>query len=256
MIKCLIIDDEKLARKSIEGLLLDYEEITLVGQCENGSQAIEAIKTLKPDLIYLDIEMKDMNGFKVLEQIPDKDLPIVIFVTAYDEFAIKAFDFHALDYLLKPYKDERFHRATKIALNSITSDTGHSIGTKLSQLLSSFQTQDLIHKPNKKFPIKSNGRVHLVALEDIYFITASGYYAEIFSKEKKFLLRESLTNLVEQLDDSIFIRIHRSTIINLQHLKELIYSNYGEVDVKMNDASIFRVSKSYKKALIEKIGLN
>lgn len=255
MIKALIIDDESLARKRIELLLEEYSNVNITGVFDNGNDAVKFINKEKPDLIYLDIEMRENNGFEVLDQIKKENYPFVIFVTAYNEFAIKAFEYSAIDYLLKPFKDSRFHKATQNAISTIYSSSRTKSREKLETLLNTFKTQNF-EKPLKKFPIKSNGKVHLIDFNDIIYITASGYYCEIFTKEKKYLLRESLTNLINKFETDIFLRIHRSTIVNTDFIKELIYSNFGEMDVKMKDEKIYRVSKTYKKELLNKIGLD
>ncbi len=258
MLKTIIIDDEQLARKRIENLLNDIDYIEIIEQCNSGTNAIKAIKTLKPDLIYLDIDMKDINGFEMLSRIDIDDRPHVIFVTAYDEFALKAFEYYAIDYLLKPFKDERFINATENAKRIINSKNNRqNFEESISKLIKTSSTKHTSTNTinNKKFAIKSNGKIILINKSDIKYITASGYYAEVFTSEKKYLIRESLSNLLDKLNSDLFIRIHRSTIINLDMVHELIYSNYSEIDVRMVDEKRFRVSKSNRSQLTEKIGV-
>lgn len=244
-IKVILIDDEYLARERIAKLLNSVPEIEIIDECSNGKEAIASIQRNNPTCIFLDIKMKDMNGFEVLNAVPRNQLPYVIFVSAFDKFAIKAFDYLAIDYLLKPFKDERFYKAIKILIAKVQNDKTNENFTKLNDLLQyveknkSSALQDFI-------PIKLSNKVYFLKNKNIQYIKASGYYAEIFTDKKKHVLRKSLTNLEEKLDDS-FIRIHRSTIINLHFVKQVIYSNFGEVDVKMQDDVIFRVSKGYKK---------
>jgi len=256
-IATLIIDDEPLARQRLENLVTDLPEINLLASCKTGKDAIKKIEALEPDLVFLDIQMKDMTGFNVLEQIDVKKTPLVIFVTAYDEYALKAFDYYAFDYLLKPFKDERFFQSAQKAIDVLKHDNHSLFEKKIEGLLQLMQEPKneikTIYK--NKLPIKTGNKIYFIVTDEIKYVTASGYYAEIHTNEKKHLLRESLTNLMNGLNHSDFIRIHRSTIINLKYIAELISSNYGEVDVKMVDGELFRISKGYKKEFIQKIGI-
>ena len=253
-ITTLIIDDEALARKRLVNLIDDVTELENIGQCATGKEAIDAINEQEPDLIFLDIQMKDLNGFDVLQKIKVKKKPLVVFVTAYNEYALKAFDFFAFDYLLKPYKDERFYKSVENILNYFNNKSHNTFDDKLENLLKYIQTQNTTNY-SVKLPVKLGNKVFFINVDDIKYIIASGYYAEIYTKDKKHLLRESLNNIIETLNPSVFCRIHRSTIINIKEIGELINSNYGEIDVKMNDKQMFRVSKSYKKAFLTKMGL-
>jgi two-component system LytT family response regulator len=256
-ISTLIIDDEPLARQRLENLVVDVPEIQLLDSCKTGKEAIAKIDELKPELIFLDIQMKDMTGFNVLEQIIVPKKPLVIFVTAYDEFALKAFDYFAFDYLLKPFKDERFFKSAKNAIDVFKHDGHIQFEEKIEGLLKSIQDGKDMFRPshNNKLPIKTGNKIYFIENQEIKYITASRYYAEIHTDQKKHLLRESLTNLMENLNNGSFIRIHRSTIINLRFIGELINSNYGEIDVKMTDGQLFRISKGYKKEFIQKMGI-
>lgn len=255
-INTLIIDDEALARQRLVNLINDVHELELIGQCATGQEAIKSINELKPDLIFLDIEMKDMNGFNVLEKIDIDKNPLVIFVTAYNEYALKAFDFFAFDYLLKPYKDDRFYKSIKNIINYINNKNYSPFEEKINDLLKYVKNNNTPStNHSNKLPVKLGNKVFFINVDAIKYILASGYYAEIYTSEKKHLLRESLSNLIESLDATKFIRVHRSTIINLNEIEGLINSNYGEIDVKMTDKQLFRVSKSYKKMFLTKMGL-
>ncbi|WP_246041025.1 LytTR family DNA-binding domain-containing protein [Flavivirga abyssicola] len=257
LIKALIIDDESLARKRISNLLSDIKEIEVLEECSSGKEAINAISNKKPDLIFLDIQITDMTGFDVLKQIDPLTRPLIIFITAFDEFALKAFDFFAFDYLLKPFKDERFFQSTNKVIELLTSNKSNILNRKISDLLR------YIENPNEDFPetkktklaIRANGKISFIEKNNIKYIQASGYYAEIFTEHKKFLLRESLNSLLDQLKPYNFARIHRSTIINTSFISEVLYSNYGEIDVKMQDEKLFRISKTYKKEFQKKMGI-
>jgi two-component system LytT family response regulator len=252
----LIIDDEALARQRLINLINDVSELNIVGECATGKEAIKSINNLEPDLIFLDIEMKDMNGFDVLQKISIAKKPVVVFVTAYNEYALKAFDFFAFDYLLKPYKDDRFFKSIENILSYINNKNYNPFEEKINDLLKYVQeTKTPIINNSKKLPIKLGNKVTFINTEDIKYILASGYYAEIFTSEKTHLLRESLNNLMESIDSTKFIRVHRSTIININEIEGLINSNYGEIDVKMSDNKLFRISKSYKRDFLSKMGL-
>ncbi|MFI1771920.1 LytR/AlgR family response regulator transcription factor [Thalassobellus citreus] len=256
-IKALIIDDEFLARKRVANLLNDVPEIDLIDECSSGKEAIDAINEKKPDLIFLDIQMTDMTGFDILKQIPPAIRPLVIFITAFDEFALKAFDFFAFDYLLKPFKDERFYKSTNKVKELLLSNKSNDLTKQLNNLLRYIEdpNENFSEVKQNKLAIKANGKISFIEKNQIKYIQASGYYAEIYTNEKKYLLRESLNSLLYQLKSFSFIRIHRSTIINTSLIKEVLYSSFGEIDVKMNDEKLFRISKTHKKEFQKKMGI-
>lgn len=256
-IKSLIIDDESLARKRVKNLLTEVPEIEVLGECDSGKKAIEQIKTLQPQLLFLDIQMSDMTGFDVLNSLEPENRPLIIFITAFDEFALQAFDFFAIDYLLKPFKDDRFFKSTQRVIEIFNNNESSTLTNRLNQLLLYAENPNLevSNFKSEKLPIKTNGKVQFIDKVDIKYIQASGYYAEVFTDQKKYLLRDSLNSLIEQLNSSSFFRIHRSTIINTEFIKELIYSNFGEIDVKMKDEKLFRISKTHKKEFQKKMGI-
>ena len=251
-ISTVIIDDESLSRQRLENLITDIPELQIIGTCSTGKQAIESINALQPALLFLDIKLKDMNGFDILEKIDTEKPPLVIFVSAYNEYALQAFDHFAFDYLLKPFKDERFFKAIKNVINHFKSEGYVHLEDKLDNLIEQVKKEDhnLEQKPNQtreKLAVKLGNKIAFLKTKEIKYIVASGYYAEIFTTDKKHLLRESLTNLTHKLDSTQFVRIHRSTIVNMNYISELIHSNYGEIDLKTTDNKLFRISKSYKK---------
>ncbi|MFD1615661.1 LytR/AlgR family response regulator transcription factor [Gelatiniphilus marinus] len=256
-IKAIIIDDEFLARKRVANLLNEIKDIEVIEECSSGKEAIKAINNKKPDLIFLDIQITDMTGFDILKEVDESIRPLIIFITAFDEFALKAFDFFAFDYLLKPFKDERFFQSTNKVIELFSSNKSNALNKKINNLLKYINNpnasfQDIKHT---KLAIKANGKISFIEKNDIKYIQASGYYAEIFTEQKKYLLRESLNSLLDQLKSFNFIRIHRSTIINSALIKEVLYSNYGEIDVKMMDEKLFRISKTHKKEFQKKMGI-
>lgn len=256
MARVLIIDDESLARQRVRHLLKSIPGIELLGECKTGADAIEKIQTLQPDLIFLDIQMKDMTGFEVLEAIPRTKHPMVIFITAYDKYAIKAFEVFAFDYLLKPFKDERFQVSVNNALNNLKKQQPNDQPQDLSALLQYLRTPNPVTASRSKMlPLKLSGKISFVDMNDIQYITGSGYYIEIFTKDKKYLLRETLIAILTKLDEESFIRIHRSSIINLQYLDEVIYGSAGEIDIQMKNGEQLRLSKSYRDDFFQKLGI-
>lgn len=252
--KALVIDDEALARQRILNLLNEVPQIEVQGECSNGKTAIHAINTLQPDLVFLDISMKDMNGFEVLQQVDISPKPIIIFVTAYDDYALKAFEVDAFDFLLKPFRDERFFRTIKKVLNTTQAEAEKRFENRIRELFHLF-AGNMEKKETPKLAVKQGNKTILLKPSEINYITASGYYAEIYVDKNKYLLRESLTHLTEFLSGENFFRIHRSVLINLEAVKEIVHSEYGEVDIRMMDGKLLRISKTHKKELFSKLGI-
>lgn len=253
-IKAVVVDDELLAIKRIEQLLKDHPEFEILASFTEADKAISEIDSLETDVLFLDVDLGFMSGFDILKKIQTS--PLVIFVTAYDKHAIAAFDHFAFDFLLKPYKDERFNKCINRVVQLHLDDTKSSYEKRLKELI------DHISQPKKentfnsgKIMVKLGNKIQLIPTQDIMYIRASGYYSEIFTKNKKHVLRESLANLSKHLEPYSFSRIHRSTIVNFDFIQELINSNYGELDVKMTTNTLLRVSKSYKKAFLKKLGV-
>lgn len=254
--KVLVIDDEELARRRILNLLREVPELEVIGECSNGKAAIKQINELKPHLIFLDISMKDMNGFEVLNKIIISPKPVVIFVTAYDNYASRAFDVDAFDFLLKPFKDERFFRTINKVLKMTSKESDSNFEMKIKELFRIYSAEAQLSAVPSKIPVKQGNKTVLLDPFLILYIIASGYYAEIYYQNKKFLLRETLNNLDEMLDSKTFTRIHRSTIININHIKEIVHSEFSEIDVRMSDEKLLHISKSNKKQFLEKIGMS
>jgi two-component system LytT family response regulator len=253
-IRAIIVDDELLAVKRIEQLLKDQTEFETIASFTEADEAISEIDSLNPDVLFLDVDLGYMSGFDILKQIKSK--PKVIFVTAYDRHAITAFDHFAFDFLLKPYKDERFLKCIDRVVELHLNNNSIEYEKRLKELI------DHIGQPKKdnnfhsgKIMVKLGNKIQLIPTKEIMYIQASGYYSEIFTQHKKHVLRESLANLSKHLEPYPFSRIHRSTIVNFDYIQELINSNYGELDVKMTTNIRLRVSKSYKKEFLKKLGV-
>jgi len=253
--KALIVDDETLARKRILNLLTSVEKITVVEECSNGKTAILRINELKPDLVFLDINMKDMNGFEVLQNVNITPKPIIVFVTAYDHYALKAFDFEAFDFLLKPFRDERFYKTIDKLLKLSQPEIDKSFEKKMKEFFKLNEEKKQDKEAASRLPVKQGHRTILLDPSKIIYICASGYYAEIYTEENKYVLRESLKHLIKILNQKIFYRIHRSAIVNINYIQEIVHSDYSEMDVRMKDNKLIRVSKSNKKDFLLQLGI-
>ena len=221
-IKTLIVDDEPLARRNLRVLLEKDPQIEILDECRNGREAVKAINTLSPDLIFLDIQMPEMDGFDVLERAGPEHIQAIIFVTAFDQYALKAFDVHALDYLLKPFDDERFANALQRAKSQIEARQVHRLTQRLFDLLEDreIKRKDTLQQKNylTRLMIKVSGRVTLLKVDELDFIEADGNYAKLHVGPKAHLLREKMHDLEERLDPAKFVRIHRSVIVNLDRI--------------------------------------
>ncbi len=250
--KTIVVDDELLARQRILDLLKDYPEFEIVGKCKNGEESIAAIDKFGPDVVFLDIQLKDMDGFDILNSINPKKFPLVVFVTAYDHYAIEAFNTFAIDFLLKPFRNDRFAESIKkLKFNLEANDYQE----KFKKLMSRFSSIAEIQFATSKLSIRQGNKTVIVAVDNIKYIIASGYYSEIYIDDKKYVLRESLKKMMEKLNGHKFIRIHRSTIINTDFILELVHSEFNEIDVRMKNQKLFRVSKSYKKDFLDNLGI-
>ncbi|NRB61020.1 MAG: response regulator [Winogradskyella sp.] len=233
MRKVVIVDDEAAGRQLIKEYLEDYPELILLGEANNGVDAVKIINEFKPDLVFLDIQMPGMTGFDVLTHL--EELPQIIFSTAYDQYALKAFEVHAVDYLLKPYTKDRF----KVAVDRLKQNIDENKARPLAESL-------LMDTP--KFPerilVQSQNKLVTVGLEDVIRIEAYGDYSKLVTESKTYVSNYGISTLEEKLNDAIFIRVHRSSIINLNAVKEL--NKYTKsYDVTMKNGDIVRVSRGY-----------
>lgn len=246
-IKALIIDDEVLARKRIRKLLSFHPDITIAGECANGLAAVEAIRTHTPDLIFLDVQMPDLDGFGVLRRLDPASLPLVIFVTAYDHYALQAFEVHALDYLLKPFDDERFESALQQARQHLRHKQFAAVDARLQALLAA-SPQGGGPWP-ERLAVKSSGRIIFLNTADIRWIEGAGVYVRLHSSGGTHLIRERMNTLEKQLSPQRFVRIHRSTIVNLDAIRELHPHDHGEYLVILKDGTELKLSRGYREKL-------
>lgn len=233
--RTVIIDDEELARGIVSEFLSSHPEVTVVAECANGFDAVKTITELKPDIIFLDIQMPKLNGFEVLELIDEH--PAVIFTTAYDEYALRAFEVHAVDYLLKPFSQERFDEALGIALARLASERNAG----LKNLVSSARRQETILQ---RLLVRDGTNVHVIPVEQIDFIEAQDDYVCIRAEGKKHLKQEPLASLEEQLDPKQFVRIHRSFILNIERIAKIEpYAKDSRVAI-LKDGTSLQVSRA------------
>jgi two-component system LytT family response regulator len=249
-IRTLIVDDEELARSRLRRLLESEDDIVLESDCKNGLEALNRLNSAQIDLLFLDIQMPELNGFEVLNHLDQRNIPIVIFVTAYDKYALKAFEFHALDYLLKPFDDERFYTALNHA-RKLISDSGEDLlSQKISNLINDFRVKDNSSTEYiERIVIKSRGRIYFLKTNDIVRIKAAGKYLEISDGKKLHLLRQTMSEIEIKLNPKIFVRIHRSVIVNVNFIKEIQHWYKNEYNFKLNNGENFKSSGGYRRNL-------
>ena len=238
--RVLIVDDEPLARRGILLRLRKFKDIEVVGECGDGASAVEKILTLAPDLVFLDVQIPRMDGFEVLRALPADAVPAVIFLTAYEQHALRAFEVHALDYLVKPIDDERFllavNRALKRGQTELSSKVLQLLGNRAGEYVS-------------RFPVRTGQRIQIVRTEEIDWISASGDYAELHARGKIYLIRETMNSLQQKLNPKMFVRIHRSRIIRGDFIRELRLIDNREYVVKLSDGSEHRSSRTFADQL-------
>ncbi len=245
-IRAVIVDDEELGRDRIHSLLDQQTDITVVAVCADGVSALETIDREQPDLVFLDIQMPGMNGFEVAENIDPAWMPAIVFVTAHDAYAIRAFEIHALDFLLKPFDQTRFEKALERARTHIVRKKGQTIDSSLVSFLEELREE---RKYPERLIVKSSGRVFFVRTEEIDWVEASGNYVKIHTKGDAHLLRESMKNMEAKLDPKTFVRIHRSAIVNIDRIKELEPWFHGEYIVIMRDGTRLTASRVFSERL-------
>jgi two-component system LytT family response regulator len=249
--RTLVVDDEPMARERVMSLLQHEPDVEIVGECSDGTQAVAAIHDRTPDLVFLDVQMPGLDGFGVISAIGAERMPIVIFVTAYDEYALKAFEVHALDYLLKPFGKDRFQETLRHARASLERRRAGDLGRRLLALVS-----DIKPEPPKfdRLVVKSGGRVFFLRSEDIDWIEASGNYVRLHLAEESHLFRETMNRMEARLDSRRFVRIHRSRIVNTERIKELQPWFNGEYVVILRNGARLPLSRGYRDKLQEQLG--
>ena len=251
IIRAVIVDDEPLARRKIRQMLARDLDVEIVGDCANGREAITAINAQNPDLVFLDVQMPEVDGFAVLESIAGARTPLVIFVTAYDQYALRAFEVSAVDYLVKPFDRRRFEKAMQRAKSLLATEQGSDLNQQTLALLAELRARS---NHIERLVIKAGGRAFFLKTEEIDWIEAEGKYVRLHAGKESYLLREAIGSIEGQLDPKKFPRIHRSTIINIDRVRELQPWFHNEYRVILHDGTELMLSRSCRKKLGELLG--
>jgi two-component system LytT family response regulator len=246
MIKVLIVDDEPIIRRGLRNHLSRRDQYEVVGECCNGRRAIDDIRETRPDLVFLDVQMPEVDGFGVIREVGPSAMPAVVFVTAFDEYAVRAFDVNALDYLLKPFDEERFSRClTRVEQRLAEPEKGESLVEKLASLVA----EQAKPRTADRLAIRNSDRITLLQTEDIDWIEAADNYVEIHVGKQVHLMRETLSNLEQRLQPFRFLRIHRSRLVNADRIKELHPLFHGEYELVLSDGTHLTSSRHYRDVL-------
>jgi two-component system, LytTR family, response regulator len=247
-IRAIIVDDEPLARDGVRLHLGEAHDIQIAGEAGSGEEAIELIESVRPDLMFLDVQMPGVDGFGVLEAIGTSHMPVTIFTTAYDQFAVRAFDAHAVDYILKPYDAERFHRALERARDQLRTRRRSDVDERLGSLLAELQARSRFAE---RLIVRSGGRIVILRVAEIDYLQAASNYVRIHAGGKDYLLRETMTALEAKLDPTEFVRIHRSTMVRIDRIRELEPLFQGDYVVILTDGTRLTSSRGYREKLQE-----
>lgn len=259
-LRVVIVDDEPLGRERIEELLAEEEGVEVVARAEDGTEAVETIRELDPDLVFLDIEMPRMTGIDVVREVGPQRMPCTVFVTAYDRYALQAFDLAAVDYLVKPFSDERFEEAFQRARHRLELEDLSTLRERLQAVLAggvpssteADSTDESSHL--KRIAVQKRGRMRVVPVSEIDYISASGVYAELHVGSETHLVRTSLRALEEQLDPEEFFRIHRSEIVRLDRVELLLRESGGSYEVQLKNGKKLPVGRSRREELERRLG--
>jgi two-component system LytT family response regulator len=246
--RALIVDDEALARAALSRLLKQDGDITIVGECGDGETAVKSIRKMKPDVVFLDVQMPEMDGFQVIECVGVEEMPATIFVTAYDKYAMRAFDASAVDYLLKPFLPDRLSRALARARDRWQNRQDKDSAKRLFALLDNRYPSDYI----RRIAVASGGRIVFVAVEEIDWIGAEDNYARLHVGRNVYEVRETLQALMEKLDPGEFLRVHRSTIVNVRRIREVQPWFQGSHIIVLRSGETLRMSR-YQKVAVDRL---
>lgn len=253
-LRVIVVDDEPLARPGVADLVRRDPELAVVAECGDGRSAVEAIRRLRPDLVLLDVQMPELDGFEVLRELGSAALPAIIFITAYDQFAVRAFEVHALDYLVKPFDDSRFYeamaRAKATARDGDTAELSRRLSGLVDQLTGATGQTQLVDR----IVVKSGGNIRFVRTQDLDWIEAADYCVKLHAGGKTHVIRESLQTLEQRLDPQRFFRVHRSAIVNLDRVRELEPYLKGDHLVVLQDGTKLKLSRSRRGELERKLG--
>ena len=255
-VRVVIVDDEPLGRRRIEDALKSHKDVDVVGFAADGAAAVDTIRRLEPDLVFLDVQMPRMTGLEVVKTL-GANMPLTIFVTAYDKHAVDAFQLAATDYLVKPFDDDRFDQALERARRSLRMETAEQMREKLLAVLHDLPSppRPATAKYVERIPVESRGEVKFVPTADVEAIVADGAYAELVVGNQRHLIRETMTALEAQLDPARFIRIHRSAIVAIDQVATLLRGAGGDYEVKMKNGARLAVSRGRRAELEERLGM-
>ncbi|HEX2790455.1 MAG TPA: response regulator [Steroidobacteraceae bacterium] len=257
-IRTVIADDEELARRGLRALSQRYDDVELVCECRNGREAVAAIHRHRPDLVFLDVQMPGKTGFDVISAIADIQRPHIVFVTAYDTFALRAFEVHALDYLLKPVNEERFDEALARVREAMSHATDNAIVQRIRQVAADMQVATSPSKVSAvdRLPIKVDGHIIVIRVAEIDWIEADRDYVSVHVGGKTWLMRETIAAVELRLALSGFVRIHRSALVNAERVKELRPQDKGEYTVVLNDGTKLKLTRHYRASVERLVGAN
>jgi len=261
-IRALIVDDEPLARERLHGLIDDRSDVRLLDEAQDGQEAVDLLREHEVDLVFLDVQMPGMSGIDVVEEIGPESMPVTVFVTAYDQYAIKAFDLAAVDYLLKPFDDERFKQALERARDRIVSQDADAISHRLLRMLQEQDPALLEEEAESDEPyleriaVQGRGKARIVSVDDVTHITADGSYAEVHTEDDTHVIRERMKTLADRLDPSDFVRVHRSAIVRLDEVELILRSGGGDYGVRMRDGTTLSVSRGRIEELQDRLGVD
>jgi two-component system LytT family response regulator len=245
--RTIVVDDEPLARQTLRLLLAREKDFVIVAECGHGADAIEAIGRERPDVLWLDVQMPEVDGFEVLRVLGPGAVPAVIFVTAFDRYALQAFEQHALDYLLKPFSDERFETVLERTRVRLRERTAASMAERLSDLLSATAPRQIV--------VRDAGRTLVIPCHDIVWIEAEDYCARLHLRGRTLLVRDSLRALAEALDKSRFVRVHRSAIVNVGCVREIEPLTSGDQRLTLSDGTVLRVSRTCRADVLRAVAM-
>lgn len=252
-VRALIVDDEPLARTGVAQLIEPVDDVTVVGEAADGGEAVQLIEETRPDLVFLDVQMPEMNGLEVVAEVGVEEMPVTIFVTAYDEYAIDAFDAHALDYLLKPIDEERFADALKRARTQIQQAEADALHEQLTGLLDDYKTEEEADGSLERFTVRSRDRIYFVDVDDVQWIESEGDYVALHDGENAHLIRKTMKELEQRLTSDRFVRIHRSYIVNVDYVEELRPMDHGTYRIIMTAGTPLKTSRGYSDHVDELI---
>jgi two-component system LytT family response regulator len=252
IIRTLIVDDEPLARERIRSLLKQEADVEVVGEAADGQSAVKALRELRPDLLFLDVQMPGCDGFGVLEKLEPDQVPVTVLVTAFDRYALQAFEVHALDYLLKPFDRRRFQESLRRARDQLSQGPSAEFGRRMLALCKDVSAGESLYV--ERLVVKSGGRVLFVPIAEIDWIEAAGNYIRLHHGPAEHLIRETMNSIESKLDPKKFLRIHRSTMVNIDRVQELQPSFHGDYVVILTTGAQLTLSRGYRESIQDKLG--